>query len=292
MSKTEKIGKPSMVDLESGANIELGQPVLENEFEKESIEATFPVIKEALDEFYMRRAQRDKQAAFALQVRHDTERPYALATRDLAKGRNATLALAIIESAQGELQYERSVLESYELESEDSDKNQEIEIKRQKNFEKDQHYQEVTDILFSHAEYGVPEKSDFIEWLGKTKKIIKKLAKEEEEKFDNAESDEENGSVISNRIFRSRLLTDIPAIERFETGRETTRDYREIMDVLNSRLLGERERLGTLLLEYLNGSKAELYDEMAKTVVGVRQMELFLAIAEGERNERIAKNQP
>ena len=45
MSKTEKIGRPSMKEPESGADIEQG-------FDKESIEATFPVIGEALNEFY------------------------------------------------------------------------------------------------------------------------------------------------------------------------------------------------------------------------------------------------
>lgn len=278
-----------MKEPESGADIELGQPVFEDEFEKESIEATFPVIKEALDEFYMKRAQYDRDTAFVLQMMHNADRPYAFATQELKKENgNATLALAIIESARGELQYEKSVLESYELESEDSDKNQEMEAGRQKNFEKDQHYQEASDILFSHDEYGVPEKSDFIEWLGKTKELIKKLAKDEEKKFRGVEAEES----IGQRVFRSRLLTDVPAIERFETGQKTTRDYREIMDVIQSQLLAERERLGTLLLQYANDPKAEFYDEMAKTLTGVRQMELFFAMAEGERNERIASKQP
>jgi len=106
----------------------------------------------------------------------------------------------------------------------------------------------------------------------------------------------EEGEGIGKRPFRSKLLTDVPAIERFETGRETTRDYREIMDVINSRLLAERERLGVLLLQYGvlqygEDFKTVFYDKMAKTLVGVRQMELFLAMAEGERNERIAKKQ-
>src|SRR3989338_10808902 len=126
----------------------------------------------------------------------------------------------------------------------------------------------------------------------KTKELIKKLAKEEE-KFRGAEE----GESIGKRLFRSKLLTDVPAIERFETGRETTRDYREIMDVINSRLLAERERLGVLLLQYGvlqygEDFKTVFYDKMAKTLVGVRQMELFLAMAEGERNERIAKKEP
>lgn len=276
-----------MVDPESGANIELGQPVLENEFDKETIEATFPVIKEALDEFYMRRAKHDKQAAFMLQVRHAAERPYIFAIKELMKGNNATLALAIIESAQGELQYERSVLEFYELESEDATENQDVEIKRQENFEKDQHYQEVSDILFNYNEYGVPEKSDFIEWLLKTKELIKKLAEDEEKKFRGAEE----GESIGKRVFRSKLLTEVPAIERFETGQETTRDYREIMSVIESRLLGERERLSALLLKYANDPKAEFYNEMKRTLVEVRQIELFFAMTEGERNERIAKRQ-
>jgi len=68
------------------------------------------------------------------------------------------------------------------------------------------------------------------------------------------------------------------------------------MDVINSRLLAERERLGVLLLQYGvlqygEDFKTVFYDKMAKTLVGVRQMELFLAMAEGERNERIAKKQ-
>ena len=273
----------------SGADIELGQPVFEQRFEKESIEATFPVIGEALNEFYAKRENRDQQAALKIQAIRNARRMCDFAIEELKKENgNATLSLSILESARGELQFEQLTIESYELESEDTAKKQEMETKRQRNFEQDLHYQEATDILFSHNEYGVPSKPDFIEWLGETKKILKNLAKEEEEKFRGAEE----GEGIGKRPFRSRLLTDIPAIERFETGRETTRDYREIMDVVNIRLLTARKRLGTLLLQYANDPKAGIYDEMAKTLVEVRQMELFLAMSEGERNERIAKRQP
>ena len=175
MSKMEKIGRPSIKDPESGADIELGQPVFEQEFEKESIEATFPVIKEALDEFYRRRASHDQQTAFALQVMRNADQPYTFATQELNKEKGATVALAIIESAQGEIQYEQDLMESYELESEDTTKNQEVEIKRQKNFEQDLHYQEAADVLFSHYGYNIPTRPDFIEWLGETKEMIKKL---------------------------------------------------------------------------------------------------------------------
>src|SRR3989338_437825 len=281
MSKIEKIGRPGIKEFKQ-------------EFEKESIEATFPVVKEALSEFYEKYFSRDKQINRTLQIIRDAERTCDFAIEILKKeDGDATLALSIIESARGELQYERDLMESHELESEEEVKNQEAEIVWQKNFEKDLHYQEATDILFSHDEYGVPEKPDFIEWLGETKELIKKLAKEEEEKFRGAEE----GEGIGKRPFRSKLLTDVPAIERFETGRETTRDYREIMDVVNIRLLTARKRLGVLLLQYGvlqygEDFKTVFYDKMAKTLVGVRQMELFLAMAEGERNERIAKKEP
>lgn len=287
MKRQEKIGKPTIEDPETGTNIELGQPVLKEEFEKESIEATLPVIEEALREFYNRRASRDDRASIALQMMHNAKLPYSFAQRELQKGNGAVIALAILESARGEIQYNQSLIESYVLDSEDTTKNQELEIRRQKNFEQDMHYQEASDILFSRDGYEVPTKKDLIIWLGETKKLIKKSAKEEEEKFRGAEQ----GESIGKRVFRSKLLTNVPAIERFETGQETTRDYREIMDVTQGRLLAERDRLGSLLLEYANDSKANFYDEMTKTLVEVRQMELFLAMAEGERNERIAKKQ-
>lgn len=288
MKRPEKIGKPSIEDPQGGADIELGQPVLKEEFEKESIEATLPVIEEALHEFYNRRAGHDDRASLALQTMRNSKLPYSLAQKELKKGNGAVIALAILESARGEIQYNQSLIESYELESEDTAKNQALEIRRQKNFEQDMHYQEASDILFSHNGYDVPTKQDFIMWLGETKKLIKKSAKEEEEKFRGIGEEDEN---IGKRIFRSKLLTHVPAIERFETGKETTRDYREIMDVTQSRLLTERDRLGSLLIEYANNSKVKIHDEMAKTLVEVRQTELFLAIAEGERNERIAKKQ-
>lgn len=283
----EKIGRPSIE--EEGTSIELGEPVLNEEFAKESIEATFPVIKEALDEFYTRRANREQQAAFALQVMRDAERPYTSAVAELGKEKGKVLlALAIFESVRGELQYERGLFDAYELESEDTEKNQQVEIKRQENFEKDAHYQEAADVLFSHDEYDVPERADFIEWLGETKGFIKKLASEEEEKFRGTAE----GEGVGQRIFRSRLLTDVPAIERFETGSETTRDYREMMDLVESRLLAERERIGTVLLQYVNDQKTEFLHEMAAALTATRSMELFLSMLEGERNERIAKRQP
>lgn len=277
MSKTEKIGKPSIKDPETGANIELGQPVLKDEFEKESIEATFPVIKEAFIEFFIKRANEgDNRAALM----------FAIAELKKEKG-DATLALSIIESARGELQFSRNLMESYELESEDTTKNQELEVERQKNFEQDMHYQETSDILFGHDNYVVPARSDLIEWLGETKKLIKKLAKEEEEKLIGAEEDKSAGK----RIFRSKLLTDLPAIERFETGRETTRDYREIMSLIESRLLAERDKIGGLLMQYITSPKKEQKNDMAKSLAEIRKMELFFAMSEGERNERIAKKQ-
>lgn len=278
-----------MEEPESRANIELGEPFINEEFTKESLEATFPVIKEALDEFYQRRASRDQQVAFALQTMRDAERPYTFAIAELGKENgNATLALAILESVAGEIQYERSLMEIYELESDDTAKNQEIEEKRQANIEKEAHFQEAADILFGHDGYAVPVRADFIEWLGETKGFIKKLAAEEEEKFLGIEQ----GEGVGKRIFRSRLLTDVPAIERFGAGQETTRDYREIMDVVESRLLAGRERIGTLLLQYVNDPAAGLKSEMAKLLTELRKTELFLSMLEGERNERVAKKQP
>jgi len=291
MSKTEKIGQPRIKDPEGGADVELGQPVFEQEFEKESIEAIFPVIREALDEFYKRRINHN-ETAFILGVTRNIENIYSLARAELmSKNSDATLAISIIESARGELQYERNSIEFSELESEDKVTNQEREIVRQKNFEKDLHYQEATDILFSHDGYGVPTRPDFTDWLSETKKMIKKLAKEEEEKFRGAEE----GEGIGKRPFRSKLLTDVPAIERFENGRETTRDYREIIDVIESRLLAERDRISFFVAAHISDSKSlstlSTLKPMAKLLANIRKTELFLAMAEGERNERIAKKQ-
>jgi len=66
----------------------------------------------------------------------------------------------------------------------------------------------------------------------------------------------EEGEGIGKRPFRSKLLTDVPAIERFENGRETTRDYREIMDVIESRLLAERDRISFFVAAHINDSKS------------------------------------
>lgn len=281
MASHEKIGRPSIE--EEGVKVELGEPVVEEQYEKETIEATLTVIKEALQEFYILRQNHDKGAATVLQVMRDAERPYVFAGRALEhKDADARLALAILEAVRGELQLERSILES-----DDQDVGHGIQEKREANLEKDAHYQEAADVLYSRDRYGVPDRPEFIEWLSATKEVIKKLAKEEEEKYKGIEPGE--GPVS---IFRSRFLTDVPAIERFEFGKETTRDYNEIMNLVESRLLSYRDEVGTLVLQWASEPEPHFTNEMAKNLLEIRKLELFLSRLEGEQNERIAKRLP
>ncbi|MDO8561161.1 MAG: hypothetical protein Q7R91_03015 [bacterium] len=281
----EKIGRPSIEG--EGASVELGQPVFEDTLEKESVEATLDVVKEALEEFYRRRGAREDQAAFGLQVMHDPMKPFAVSVEEIKKENgDMTVPLAVLEAARGEIQYEYDTLSSYELDAENQSTNEKAEATRRVDFEEEQHYQEATDVLFSHAGYETPTQEDLFGFLEETKNYIRKIAKEEEKKYREAE----DGAGM--RIFRARLLTDVPAIERYENGQHTTRDYREIMDVVGSRLLSYRDRIGTMLLQYANDSQKGFIVELKLLLGETRKLELFLSQLEGERNERIAKKQP
>ena len=72
MSKIEKIGRPGIKEFKQ-------------EFEKESIEATFPVIREAIGEFYEKHFSRDKQINRTLQITRDAERICEFAIEKLKK---------------------------------------------------------------------------------------------------------------------------------------------------------------------------------------------------------------
>jgi len=267
-----------------GANIEFGEPIAEDDFQKESIEATFPVLKEALKEFYLLRSNQDEAASFAIQMLRDREIPVTAACGDLAMRKNSdvTLALSILESVRGALQLQRARVENIDSETAQGAN---VEKIREDIIEKDVHYQEAADVLYGAGDYNlIPERKEIIEWLAEQKKIIEKFAKEEEEKYKYVEPGE--GTV---RVFRSRLRVDVPAIERFELGKETTRDYNEVMSLVESRLMAAREHVGTFLLRYANDPKTDFRMEMAKGLPGVRRLELFLSQLEGERNERIAR---
>lgn len=287
MKHREKIGRPVIEDPEKGANIELGQPIIKEEFEKESVEATLDVVREALGEFYRRLSSREERAALILQAMRDPMKPYEMSVKELKKENgDMTIPLAVLEAVRGEIQYEYDILNALELDTENQNENERFEAVRQTNFEKEMHYQEATDVLFSHTDYERPTRDDLLKCLSETKESLRKLAKEEEIKYSGTE---EGGDI--KRIFRSKLLTDVPAIERYEIGRHTTRDYREIMDVINSRLLSYRDEIGAMLIQYTNNPQEKFLSGIRHFLRATRKLELFLSQLEGERNERIAKKQ-
>ena len=282
MANHEKIGSPRFEDPEGGVNVELGQPVWGEGLERESIEASLPAVKEALHEFYSMRAAREEEAAFAIGVIRDRESIYKSAAKGVSKENlDFTLALTVLESARGEFQYRRMLIESQDESVEHG-----IQDKREGLMEKEAHYQEASDVLFSADEQysGVPDRGDLIQWLAERKQFIKEQAKDEEEKYKGREPGEGNGL-----IWRPRLLTDVPAIERFEKNQETTRDFNEIMNLLESYTLSMRDYMGGLVMEYANDPSERFKDAMAKNLRDIRKLELFLSQLEGERNERIAK---
>ncbi|MBI2635018.1 MAG: hypothetical protein HYW79_00505 [Parcubacteria group bacterium] len=288
MKHQEKLGRPVIEDPENGKDKELGQPVIEEEFEKESVEATLAVVREALEEFYSRRSSREDQTALFLQTMRDPTEPLTISVEEIKKeDGDVTIPLAILEAVRGEIQYEYDALNSFELDAENRSENEKIETLRRDDFEKELHYQEASDVLFSHADYERPTHDDLLKYLSKIKGYIRKLAKEEEEKYKGA-----GESESKNRILRSRLLTDVPAIERYETGRHTTRDYREIMDAIDANLLGYRDQIGAALLQYANDPQEMFVSYIKQSLKETRRLELILSQLEGERNERVAKKQP
>ena len=286
-NKKEIIGRPVIEDPDSGMKIELGQPVLNEEFEGESVAATLPVIKEALEEFYRRRSKRkEREEGRDFQYIYDPMSPLRMSEVAIEKeDGDLTMPLAILEAVKGEVQFEFDMLDSLEPTVENQTTEEKIETTRQADFEKEMHYQEAADVLFSNIGYETPTHGELIEFLRETKEMIKKLAKEDKREGYGGTTDEDT----LKKVFRSKLLTDVPAIERYEANRHVTGDYREIMEVVGSRLLSFRDTIGDILLKYVNNPQEEFVTNMKRVLVEMRKAELFLSQLEGERNERIAK---
>lgn len=274
-----------MEEPESGANVELGHPVIVEEREKKLVEATLPVVEDALHEFYKMRGGRDKQAGLALQAMRNPEIVFKIASDDLErKEPDTTVAIAILESVRGELQLQRQYIEGA-----DEGVGPEAQAEREGFIEKDLQYQEAEERLFSADEsYGeLPVRDDLMEWFSVMKEDIKKMAKAEDEKYRDAEQGEGIG-----RIWRSRLLTVVPAIERFLANKEIVRDYDEVSELIDANLRSLREEAGNWVMQYANDPKAFFRKKMREKLVDIKETESFLAMLEGERNERIAKRQP
>lgn len=284
--KEEKIGRPIIKDPDSGAKIELGHPLLNKKFEKESTQATLFVIKEALEEFYRRRFELgEKEEGRDFQYLHNPMDPLLTSEKEIKKeAGDLTIPLIILEAARGEVQSEFDFLDYIEPDAEDQVTEEKIETTRQADFEKEKHYQEAADTLFSSANYETPTHDDLIEFLRETKEIIRRIATEKVEGYYSAKNRD-----IVKKVFRSQVLTNVPAIERYETNHHVTDDYREIMEVINSRLLSSRNTIGDLFLKYVNNPQEKFITEMKRLLAETRKMELFLSQLEGERNERIAK---
>ena len=286
VNKKEIIGRPVIEDPDSGEKIELGQPIIIKKFEKESTQATLFVIKEALEEFYRRRSERkEREGEQDFQYMHNPMGPLSKSAKEIKEGGDLTIPLAILEAVRGEIQQEFEVLESLEPDAENQITEEKIEITRQADFEKEMHYQETSDVLFSNADYETPTRDNLLEFLRETKEMIKKLGKEDvEEEYGSSKSRD-----IVRKVFRSKMLTDVPAIERYETNRHIVGDYREIIGVINQRLLGCRDTIGDKLLRYANDPQEKFVTVIKLLLSETRKMELFLSQLEGERNERIAK---
>ena len=124
----------------------------------------------------------------------------------------------------------------------------------------------------------MPDRADIIEWFKDEKRHIEETAK-------NAELENEQ------KRYESRLKAEVPAINNFIDGREAKGDYDTILSILDDKILYAREEITILLKVYIQGLRSEEKEEIEGQLRFIYVMRSFMALIEGERNEKIALKQ-
>lgn len=265
---------------EEKGDIELGWPILE--LDKETVARTFeaqlPIIESALSEVLNLAAKENPGMVTSVEDTKNEEDPESIlgAVRKELKKNDPVLALAIIEAGLYSVNQRRETLERKKEEAEDI--NDDSIHDRIDIFQAlETRYGEAEDFLFTHSDFGeiLPSKDNLLEWIADEKRDIEKMVKKED-----------NESL--KKLYVSRLQSVVPSYDRFLTGRQVVDDYNTLLSALEERLQIIREMINDDLLEYMatkNEAKMTEIKRNSKLVYAIRS---FLALAEGERNEKIA----
>ena len=97
---------------------------------------------------------------------------------------------------------------------------------------------------------------------------------------------EENEGL--KKLYESRLKSVVPAFDRFLKGRQMVDDYNTVISALEERLQIKREMVNDDLLEYMATQNEAKIAEIKRRSKLIYTLRSFLALMEGERNEKIA----
>lgn len=272
MDKESKSGK--IILHEEEGDIELGRPVLEMDKEmiSKTFEAQFPMVQDALWEALRTIS---KEYPKGVSVLEDPEEILEEVKKELKKN-NPALALAIIEAGLYSVNRERDVLERKKEEAEDiNDESLQDRIDLMQALET--RYSETEDFLFTHSDFAeiLPSKDHLLAWVADEKRDIEKGAKEEK-----------NEGL--KKLYDSRLKSVVPAYDRFLKEKQVVGDYNTLLSSLEERLQMIRELINDDLLEYLADKNEAGGAKIKRNSKLVYTLRSFLALMEGERNERIA----
>lgn len=245
----------------------------EKEIIRMTSEGQFAVIQDALYEFLNTASKENSEGISVLKNPEDI---FEDAKKEL-KANEPVLAFAIIEAGLYSVNQKREALERKKEEAEDI--NDESIHDRIDMFQAlETRYGEVEDFLFTHSDFSeiLPSRDNLIEWIADEKKDIEKLAKDE--------TKEEN----LKKLYESRLKAEVPSYDRFLKGQQVVGDYNTLLFVLEERLQMIRELINDDLLEYMATKNEAQMAEIKRNAKLVYAIRSFLALAEGERNERVA----
>lgn len=245
----------------------------EKETIRMTLEGQFTVIQDALYEFLNTASKENPEGISVLKNPEDI---FEDAKKEL-KANEPVLAFAIIEAGLYSVNQKRETLEKKREEREDiNDESIEDRIDLLRSLET--RYGEVEDFLFTHSDFSeiLPSKEHLLKWIADEKKDIERLAEDETKEED------------LKKLYASRLKSVVPSYDRFLKGQQVIDDYNTLLSALGERLQIIRDMINDDLLEYMatkNEAKMAEIKRNSKLVYAIRS---FLALAEGERNEKIA----
>lgn len=272
-SPDKNLGRPHL--LEEGQDIELGQPVID-ESQKE-VELKFQgyglLIEDALQEFTSYLSKKSE----VLNKRQVEEILKELREDLKGKERDVILPLALVEAVELALEKIERRVEDKKEEGDIPDETDRDNAEMAQLYKKS--YQEAEDFFFSHSELfdAMPDYADMVEWLKNEKKYIEIGA------------GDKGINEARRKHCESRLKAEVPAINNFIEGRVVKSDLDVILSILDEKILSAREEIIILLKLYFQGTgKGEAKEEIEGQLRFIYIVRSFMALIEGERNERVA----
>lgn len=259
----------------------MGRPFLKEDMATiaQNFEFQLPVIEDALQEYLNISAKENRSQITFIEDTENEEDPDNIfsAVKKELKESKPILALAVIEAGLYSVNKQREFLESKR------GKRKTVEgepLEDRINFLRSLaiRYERTENFLFTHSEFfgSLPDRDNALEWMADEKRHIEKLAKDEKKE------------EALKKIYKSKLMSEVPAYERFLTGRQVIHDYDFVLSSMESWIQATREVIADGLPSSLTKKDDTKLDQLKKDLKSIHTLRSLIAILEGERNEKIA----